>query len=330
MSERLHVILDEHGLSLGKRSERLVVRRRKDTLREVPFHDVEQITLAGNGISISTDVLYQCVQHDVQVNMLLPTGQPYAKIISPIMLGTVQTRRQQLLAYYDQRGVSLATAFAAGKIRNQINLLKYFAKYRRKARPDTFARIMAAVSEMEAILARADEHTGSNVDEVRPRLMAMEGQAARHYWEMVGELLPKSLSFTGRVQRGATDPVNSMLNYGYGILYNECWGALLNAGLEPFAGFLHVDRPGKPSLVLDFVEEFRQPTVDRPIFSALNRNYRPSMKDGQLAATARREVAQIVLDRLETQVRYGGKKYRLRIIIQMQARAIAAFLREER
>jgi len=57
--------------------------------------------------------------------------------------------------------------------------------------------------------------------------------------------------------------VNSALNYGYGILYGQVWGAVMNAGFEPFAGFLHLDRPGKPSLVLDLIEEFRQPIVDR-------------------------------------------------------------------
>ena len=57
--------------------------------------------------------------------------------------------------------------------------------------------------------------------------------------------------------------MNALLNYGYGILYSQVWSALTLAGLEPFAGFLHVDRPGKPSLVLDFIEEFRQPIVDQ-------------------------------------------------------------------
>jgi hypothetical protein len=91
-------------------------------------------------------------------------------------------------------------------------------------------------------------------------------------------MLPDALGFAGRSHQGATDAVNAALNYGYGILTAHVWGAVMNAGLEPFAGFLHVDRSGKPSLVLDLMEEFRQPVVDRPILSWLN-------KGGQLSAS---------------------------------------------
>src|SRR5204862_398077 len=75
----------------------------------------------------------------------------------------------------------------------------------------------------------------------------------------------------GREGRGATDPLNAALNYGYGILYAQVERALLLAGLDPYAGFLHADRPGKPSLVLDLIEEFRQAVVDRTLIGQVNR-----------------------------------------------------------
>src|SRR5439155_51969 len=76
--------------------------------------------------------------------------------------------------------------------------------------------------------------------------------------------------------------VNASLTYGYGILYSQVWGAVLNAGLEPFAGFLHVDRPGKPSLVLDLTEEFRQPVVDRAVIAHVNLGEPIGMHEGFL------------------------------------------------
>jgi CRISPR-associated protein Cas1 len=105
------------------------------------------------------------------------------------------------------------------------------------------------------------------------------------------------------------------------------WGATLNAGLEPFAGFLHVDRPGKPSLVLDLVEEFRQPVVDRAVLSAVNLGISIRMENGQLDKSSRDLVAGRVLDRLVSSERHDGKEYQIRSIIQMQARKLAAFLR---
>ena len=79
------------------------------------------------------------------------------------------------------------------------------------------------------------------------------------------------VNFPGREHRDSTDPVNSLLNYGYGMLYRQVEGAVILAELDPFGGYLHVDRPGKLSLVYDFVEEFRQQVVDRVVVAMLNK-----------------------------------------------------------
>jgi CRISPR-associated endonuclease Cas1 len=111
-------------------------------------------------------------------------------------------------------------------------------------------------------------------------------------------MLPDALGFAGRSHQGATDAVNAALNYGYGILTSHVWGAVMNAGLEPFAGFLHVERSGKPSLVLDLMEEFRQPVVDRPILSWLNKGGQLVLQKGMLDAASKESVASRVLLRL--------------------------------
>ena len=102
------------------------------------------------------------------------------------------------------------------------------------------------------------------------------------------------------------------------------------AGLEPFAGFLHVDRPGKPSLVLDVVEEYRQPVVDRTVIALFTRGTTIGMEDGKLDYAARRAVAGKVLERLETGVTYEGKSLPMRAVIQAQAHHLATALRGER
>jgi CRISPR-associated protein Cas1 len=124
--------------------------------------------------------------------------------------------------------------------------------------------------------------------------------------------------------------VNSALNYGYGILYTQVWGAIMNAGLEPFAGFVHVDRPGKPSLVLDLIEEFRQPIVDRAVIAALTRGLRPETHEGLLTEESRRAVAGAVLERLESEVAFHGHRHRMKSVIQIQARNVASCLRGDK
>lgn len=328
-SGRVHLVVSDYGAFVGKKSERLVVYLKKAVLTEIPLFDLEQVTIATPGASLSSDAIYACVEHGVQINFLTGSGRPYAKVTSPTLLGTVQTRREQMAAYGDRRGVVLAKAFVEGKLRNQANVLKYFGKHRRKADPAAYDRIAAAVGEIDAHLGELASLDAPTVDDLRGRLLSVEGRAAQRYWDLVQALVAGGMGFPGREHRGAEDPLNAMLNYGYGVLYSQAWGALLLAGLEPFAGFLHVDRPGKPSLVLDFVEEFRQAAVDRPLLAMATKGYAPRMEEGRLAEAARRETARAVLERLESQEPYDGKRHRLKTVLHLQARRLAAFVRGE-
>lgn len=323
----MHLHVSDFGTFIGKKSERLVIKINGKVIQEVPFFDVEQVTIDSPGVSMSTDVIRECMEHGIQVNFLSAAGKPYAKLTSPNLTGTVITRREQILAYTDSRGVALGQAFVEGKLRNQANLLKYFAKYRKGVDKEVYDQIRLGIGKVEEIMQEVKGVRGSNIDEARGALLSIEGRGANTYWDTLRLILNGRLDFPGREHRGAADPFNSMLNYGYGILYQQVWGAVILAGLEPFAGFMHVDRPGKPSLVLDMVEEFRQPVVDRAVVAIVNKGTEIKMSDGSLAQETRRELAARVLERLETTALYEGKKYQLKHIIQRQARRLASFLR---
>jgi CRISPR-associated protein Cas1 len=146
----------------------------------------------------------------------------------------------------------------------------------------------------------------------------------------VSIILEGKTAFPGRQTRGAMDPVNSALNYGYGILYGQVSAAIVNAGLEMYAGFLHVDRSGKPALVLDLVEEFRAPVVDRAVLAIVNQGVILETDAHGLTAATRRLVADRVLERIATPVPYEGKRWTLGTIIQNQARHLAVACRGER
>src|SRR5258708_22965555 len=120
---------------------------------------------------------------------------------------------------------------------------------------------MAAAS-LRSLRRKALAVSGATPDEVRSEAMGLEGTGGRLYWKQIGNMLPDQLGFTGRSHQGAVDVVNAALNYGCGILMSHLWGALMNAGLEPFAGFLHVDLSVKPPLLRDLQQQFRQAAVD--------------------------------------------------------------------
>lgn len=301
--------------------------RAKPEQVELPLFQVAEIIVAGRGVSISSDLIEECCERGIHLSFLTPGGRPFAMLSSPMLTATVLTRREQMAAYADRRGLELARAIVRGKLGNQAALLKYFGKYLKTADPAAFERLRAAVRGIEIHRREVDGITGERVDDARPALLSIEGGAGRQYWTGVRALLEDHAQFATREHRGAPDPVNSALNYGYGILYTQVWGALMNAGLDPFAGFVHVDRPGKPSLVLDLIEEFRQPIVDRAVMAALTKGLKIETREGLLTDESRRTVAHAVLERLESEAGFRGRRHRLKSIIQIQARNLASYLR---
>jgi CRISPR-associated protein Cas1 len=294
---------------------------------ELPLFRVGEIVIGSSGVSLSADLVEACCERGIRLSFLTRSGKPYAMLSSPMLTATVITRREQLAAYNDARGVAIAKAIVRGKLSNQAALLKYFGKYLKESNPSAFDELLPLAQAIIQGRAAADRIDEPNISAARQALLSVEGLAGRTYWKGVRLLIPANLSFVSRDHRSAPDPVNSALNYAYGILYTQVWGAIMNAGLEPFAGYLHVDRPGKPSLVLDMVEEFRQPVADRAVIAAIGRGTAIETHEGMLTDVTRRVVAAAVLERIESEVNFRGRRCKLKSVIQIQARNLASFLR---
>lgn len=306
---------------------------------EVPLDRLKSVVVASRGVTISTDLVEALVERGVQLSFLSSRGTPVAHLNAPALAATVQTRRSQLAAYSTRTGVELAAAFIDGKVRNQRHTLLYFGKYLKATAPDRYRKVFEKAKSMHAMRRQLREVAksaprraaeSSLIEVLRDKLMGFEGAAARSYWEAVAIILEGRVAFPGRETRGSLDPVNAALNYGYGILYSQVFGAVVNAGLEPYAGFLHVDRPGKPSLVLDLVEEFRAPIVDRSVLAIVNQGIEVRIDEHGLVGETKRLIADRVLERLNKPVPFEGKRHRLRSILQMQARHLATAVRGER
>ena len=324
------VILSGFGIFLSKKSERLIVRSGKKSIYEFPLFRVNEVVVASRGVSLSSDIIEALCERGIRLSFLSGGGKPYAMVTSPMLTATVLSRREQILAFADGRGLSFSKRVVEGKIKNQEKLLRYFGKYLKKADPGHFEKVEEAADRLREIRKKVGPIQGNCVEDARGSLLGLEGTAGRLYWEAVKEIIGEKVEFFGREHRGTENAVNALLNYGYGILYAQVWGAVLNAGLEPFAGFLHVDRPGKPSLVLDLVEEFRQPVVDRVVISHVNLGQVIGMKEGLLDEETRKAFGARVLERLETTETVEGKKYQIKSIIQMQARRLCLHLRGEK
>lgn len=333
MSIVQHLVVAEYGRHVGKHQGRLAVTESKTGARvaEAPLLHLETVLIGSRGVSISADAIAACTERGIPIHFLDAHGEPYAALYSAGLTGTVLTRRAQLEAFRDGRGRQVAAEFCKGKLRNQCNLLRYMAKYRRESAPETYDALRGLADEVADHIAEIDRLGGATVDEVRFELLSAEGRGAQRYWEGVRRLLRTDFDWPGRQTQGARDAVNSALNYGYGILYGQVERAVVLAGLDPFAGFLHVDRSGKPSLVLDLIEEFRAPVVDRAILAIINKGSALVIDEaGRLDEATRKLLADKVLERLDGPVRVEGRQSSLGSVIQTQARRLAVVLRGER
>lgn len=327
-----HLIVEGRGAYVSKYQGRLHIKKGKDVVQRAPLMHLQQVIVSGKAVSFSADAIAACAGRGIPIHFVSFQGTPYASVYSAGLTGTVQTRRAQLLAYQDRRGVAVALAMAKAKLNNQAALLRYMARYRKEKDPALYRELRLLALEVEDHLAGLDKLQNRNrVDDLRAELQGLEGRAAKKYWQGIGLVVQVGKNWPGRQGRGAADPVNSALNYGYGLLYGQVEQAIVLAGLDPYAGFIHADRPGKPSLVLDLIEEFRQPVVDRTVFAILNRGSAIKLDEqGLLDKETRQMLIGKIFERLDKPEKYERKKLPLRIILQSQARHLATFLRGNR
>ncbi len=327
----MELIVEGKGTFVGKHQGRLRVTRERETLTEAPLIHLKQVLIVDGGVSISSDAIRACCEEGIPIHFLSHTGTPIAGLYAAGLTGTVLTRRAQLLAYENATGVVLAKAFVAGKLENQANLLRYMAKYRKETDSALHDEMMLVAIEMRDYLHELEQLRAEHIATIREQILSVEGRAAQRYWATIARIIPAELSWPGRETRGAIDRFNSALNYGYGVLYAQVEQALILAGLDSYGGFLHADRPGKPSLVLDLIEEFRQTIVDRTIIGLVNKRVAIEQDDDhRLHETTRHKLAEKVLERLESSELYEKKRQALRFILQSQARHLALFVRGER
>ena len=312
----MQIILNDFGSFLGKKGDRFVIKI-KDEKKEFAVSKIDQILIAA-GSSISTDAIKLALQNEIDIVFLSGYGRPLGRIFPCKLGGTTLTRKKQLEAYYTDKGTEIAKKLVSAKIINQ----GYFLKSLSKARKFNF---MPVADEIIA-LGKSVKNVNGKIDDIRAGVLGIEGLAASKYFGCLTKILP----FKKR-DRKSKDPVNILLNYGYGILYNEVEKACILAGLDPYFGFLHTDRYNKPSMVLDLIEEFRPILVDRAIVTLFaqkqinKRFFEMENETKQLLLTkkGREKIISAVMKRLHQKITFKKNKLSFQNILLAQARSIA-------
>jgi len=265
-TDRRALYLNTPGVSVGKSSETLQVRDKKDLLQEVRIADIDHVGLFGN-VQISTQALQQLCEKDIPITYFSMGGWFYG-ITRGHSLTNVHARiRQFAVAADPAQALCFAQAFVSGKIRNQRTLL-----LRNHISPPTPVLLRLKQAAKEANAAGSIE-----------QLLGIEGAAASAYFEHFQGMLkvddesaatPKQLAFSfdfsNRNRRPPRDPVNALLSLGYSLLAKDCTVAAYAVGLDPYVGFYHQPRFGRPALALDVMEEFRALIVESTVLTLLN------------------------------------------------------------
>jgi len=263
--------LTDFGISLRVKKDCFIVCA-KDIKDKISASKVSKIVFMGPGKGFSVDAVRLAIRFRIPVFFAYSNGYPYAMIFPVVAVGTVKVRRAQYEAYMCDIGVDLVLGFLRGKLRNQANLLRFFWKSRRRTSPDLAEVLKRNAESIKYLITQLDSLEASCIDsDFRMSVMNIEARAAeRYYWPSFALLLPSWFKFEKRVKPNARDPVNALLNLGYGLLFMEVVKEVIYGGLDPYAGFLHADRSGRESLVLDVMEEFRQWCVDRLVVKFLS------------------------------------------------------------
>jgi len=313
-----HLVIDSFGFRLGLQGLRVSVRNSENgTIKEFPLSRLKTVTISSDGISISTDLLRVLGIRGIPVFMVDYRGEVVSLLSGPNFHGTAKIRQHQFKTLEDSsHSYSLAKSVLTTKIKNQKAVLSYFQKYLKKSEKGGLERLSRAIESLHFQSTQLSEDLNIPIDsfEWRPYLLGIEGYSAKVYWEALiqSELFPRS--FLGRVGRGATDPVNQALNYGYGILSSQVWRAISIAGLEAYSGFLHTDRPGKPSLVLDLMEEYRPWLVDRQVIKLRSDLSRVT----SITPLIRRKIISSIQKSLRSEVVSYSRRILLETLIQRQ------------
>lgn len=316
---------------LAKDGETVVVRVEQEIRLRVPIHTLSGIVCFGP-VTVSPFLLGLCAERGVEVSFLTETGRFLAGVRGPVSGNVLLRRAQYRAADDDRKRLEMARYFVAGKIANARTVLLRGA---RETDGDTAQELEAAARA----LANALEETGrvNSLDALR----GVEGEAARRYFNVFPCLLRVSdpdFRMDGRSRRPPLDPVNALLSFLYTLLVHDVRGALESVGLDPAVGYLHEDRPGRPGLALDLMEEFRPFLADRVALTLINRRQiQPGdfqkLENGAvlLKEESRRTVLQAWQQRKQEEVLHPllGERVAIGLLPHVQAMLAARCLRGE-
>ncbi len=316
--------LNEQQSIVKKRDGYLIVQYPDKHKVEVPLIKVSQVVVSGD-VTLTTPALHTLLEMGIEVCFLSFYGQFRGRLAPPVAKNAF-IRREQYKAHIDQpRALIVAQACVHGKLENMRTML---LRANRSLQDDEVAAATVLIRRMIAQSAQTTK-AGS--------LLGVEGNGSAAYFGVFGKLLRAPWVFTHRRRRPPTDPVNALLSLSYTLLLHQVSAAIQVVGFDPYLGFLHQPRHGRPALALDLMEEFRPIIADSVTLNVLNhhiltaKDFQEELGVVHLKPEARKTFYAKFEERLREEIQHPHFGYRTSYqrCIELQARLLAKWLTGE-
>ncbi len=312
--------ISQPGTSVRKQDERLLLRRGKQVVGDVPMLNLRRVIVIGHGIEVSSEAELALVERKIDLYYFSRSLRFKARMIGDVSNNAALRFAQARYVDNPARQLVLAKVIVFGKLDNQ----------RRTLAGHDAAKVIGKLGQMMQRLEAA-----TDLDSLR----GYEGQGAALYFRSLRERLGQlavEWGFERRAYYPPPDPFNALLSYGYSLLTREMLAATHIVGLDPHLGFFHAIDFGRPSLVLDLIEEFRPVVVDRLVMGLVEQKILQLSDFEQIASSegaaswhlknaARQQLLQHYEQHVSSYVYYEPEKRNqtLRQVLELQARQIA-------
>ena len=327
----MHLVLNSYGATLQKENDLFVIST-ADGKQSVPPDKVTSISIS-KAARITSDAVLLAIKHQVDILFVNEQGMPEGRVWS-IQYGSISNlRRAQLDFMYSPAVIPWVQQLLMQKINGQAALLLALQPPPQQLAAHNMVRF--AVNSIEDYKNKIIGCQGETISDVAPSIRGWEGAASKKYFTTIGKLLPNEYAFETRNRQPATDIFNAMLNYAYGILYGKVEGALIKAGLDPYAGIFHRDEYNRPALVYDVIEQYRV-WMDYVVIQLCREKAIPAdcfFKDEdtggiRLEALGKRILIQSVNDYLSEIILMDGKERSRLTHIDLEAQTLGQFFNQ--
>ena len=257
LDKREVLYITTKDVKISKKYNRIIIKKDEGTIKEIPLIKVKKIVLFGR-VNLTHPVIAHLLKNNIEIVYMSYYGKYEGTLVPSQNKNGLLRKKQIMLSEDDDQCTYLARKFIQGKIDNMRHLLM---RRNRKVKSGTISKTIQTLKQLKRKLEQGD-----NLEVIR----GQEGYATRLYFQRFNELLPDNMTFEKRTKRPPTDPVNSLLSLGYSLLTKDLESHCRLIGFDPYIGYLHKDKYGKPSLALDLMEEFRPLIIDQLVLYVLN------------------------------------------------------------